>query len=177
MNYLEKAQAILSDAESYYVSAKTLSQRCHEDHGRATAMLKLLAFELALKAAFVLDQNKDARKTHDYPKIWQGLKPATQVLILEMAGTEVGTIDGTNELRYETSRLEQKLERWKEAFTEGRYSFSKNLNRSKKQIQDVGKKWIADGCPDEDADYEYGGEDLYGLYSAIIKWCNDRIAS
>jgi hypothetical protein len=176
VNILEKAEAMLRDAKSYFASAQILSERLDEDHGRASAMLSLRAFEIALKAAFVLDQKKDALKTHDYGSIWKELMGSTQEAILVMAGTEVGPIEGTKLPRYETTRLERRLERWEEAFIDGRYRYSKNLNRSQKQIREVRESWVSHGSPICGADFEFGGEDLYGLYTAIIKWCDDKIA-
>lgn len=153
-------------ANDYEASACILSEKAHPCHGPATSQLGILALEIRLKCAALIDSGTRPL-SHDYCKIWKSLKQDTQAKLLRLA-----------EERYAghicLSNLEEIFAGLKLAFEIGRYDYERNDSRSPDVAKKVGKEWLENGAKVEDADISYYPYEVEALNFALFEWLKNQ---
>ena len=153
-------------ANDYEASACILSEKAHRCHGPAASQLGILALEIRLKCAALVD-NGSRPRSHDYWSIWQSLEEDTRAELLRLA-----------EERYAghicLSNLEDVFRRIKHAFEVGRYNYERNDTRSPDDALKAGEEWLENGGNVKDADISYHPYEVHGLNFALLEWLKSQ---
>lgn len=131
-------------------------------------LLRLLAFELLLKAAAII-YGKEPPHHHRYQRIWsllpQGVRQRT---LADAAYRMAGVSDYCD--------IDALLSTWSSNFVAMRYPFEKYLGLTEHEYIARGNDWVAAGSTIDDADFVYHPTELLGLTEALLKLIEKHIA-
>ena len=134
------------------------------DDSDSAYLLKLVGFELLLKV--VVEQSTQRRAHgHDYEKLFGLLPPELQTNILRIAGKRIGP----SQLSVDHNEVLADLG---SNFVKLRYPYDKYSHMTQQEYSSVGAAWIEAGANNEDADYRYHPEELFGLVFAFKQVVN-----
>lgn len=121
---------MVSDAEERLCDARILSTSLSVKSNSAY-LLKILAFEVLLKAAHVVS-NGNYPENHDYINIWQGIDAAGRSKILEVARQ--------TDHHAKLNDISQLMSNFKRLFQDARYWWSCNKKMKVNKIYSIVKK-------------------------------------
>ncbi len=152
-------QQIYKEGKGRYEDGEFLSKKRNSDSGY---LLKLLGFELLLKAALYIDKNKE-NITHNYKAIYHTLSRDVKAAIISEAKiiSQIFDID---------ERIEKLLENFSDNFIRLRYPFDSYKGFTETEYREYGKLYADLGCPDHESEFEYYPEELRGLFLALEKY-------
>ncbi|MBQ4856189.1 HEPN domain-containing protein [Rhodanobacter sp. B2A1Ga4] len=145
---------MLRESLSWTEAANTLTES--GEHFDAATLLRLLAFELALKALVEQYTTSQAPKHHRYAEIFKLLPDDIQRRLLEVAGERIGP----SRLGRDANAV---LEELGENFKGLRYPWERYAGLSEEQYSRLGQDWIAAGAQTDHAAFRFYPEELFGL--------------
>lgn len=148
---------MMREAEDRLTDAAHLATRS-DDTSDSAYLLELLAFELLLKAAVLLDGHTPG-KEHNYRKLFHLLDSAARQSMILAAGRVADGADFTN--------VDGLLDTWSSNFVTLRYPFEKYAGMTEKEYLQRGEQWLARGATLQTADFVYHPAELLGFVSAL----------
>jgi len=148
---------MLRESERWTEAARTLTAA--QGASDASYILRLLSFELLLKALVEQHAAIRAPKHHRYAEIFKLLPDQVGAELLELAGQRIGP----SELSTQPIKV---LEELGGNFAGLRYPWERYEGLSEKQYDGLGPAWVAAGAPDDQAKFRHYPEELYGLTEA-----------
>lgn len=122
-------------------------------------LLKLLAFELLLKAvALIHTQRFD--KNHNYQQLFESLP-------LKVRDQIRTTAANWSQKAFDKSSLQKLLRLYRSNFVRLRYPFEAYEQMTESEYLEYGNLWVELGAPIEEAEFQYYPEELYGLVKAL----------
>lgn len=146
-------------AEGYLADAELLAQQASAVSDGAY-LLKLIAFEVLLKAALLKNGTAPARH-HKYTPLFDQLPSAARERILAAAASRFGS---HTDFRC-PPRL---LDTWSANFVRLRYAYETYEGMTAEEISTRGEAWLADGAKVEEADFQYHPLELQALTEALL---------
>jgi HEPN domain-containing protein len=157
----DEAVSRMADAELLRTSANAQSD--------AAYLLDLLAFEILLKAALIIDQSKTARN-HGYKELFALLSPETQSALLVSAAERMGP-------HADYSRLDSLLDLWALNFVQLRYPYEKYDGMTREQFVLAAAEWIERGALVEEATFAYYPQELTDLLYSLSQYVSAWLAN
>jgi hypothetical protein len=152
---------MLGAALAYLRATADLSTEMTDRYGYSAEVLRLLAFEVLLKAVLVLERGEFYR-SHSYKDQWGSLSQTTKDELNRLA---VYRWPGEGEYFTETNLMG--LER---AFLTCRYHYEPNLGRTPEEARQVGEDWVARGASLEEAEIRGYGQELVPMNFALSQF-------
>ncbi|WP_136393020.1 hypothetical protein [Aliigemmobacter aestuarii] len=158
--------SMIAVAEDYEASEELLAGKVDPRHGRAANLLGLLAFEIRLKCAVLVDTGQRP-VSHSYDKLLYLLSESARLRIVELAtDRSAGHVD--------FSRFEEILRRLSRAFTLGRYDYELNDQRQPHEAREAGSVWIANGGDPFEADVAFFPMEREALNFGLATWLQEN---
>lgn len=148
---------MIREAATRLQSADMLRQA--GDDSDSAYLLRLLAFELLLKAALEKATCKYGRH-HEYDKLFAHLPSIVQDSLLRAAGERIGPSSLTHDPVDVLKDLGAN-------FIGLRYPYEKYGHMNQAEYDQVGTAWVESGAEVANADYRYHPEELFGLTFAL----------
>jgi hypothetical protein len=146
-----EAHARLHDAE---ILSRSLRARSD-----SSAIIRILAFEILLKAALVVARQKP-KAHHNYRKLWLGLPGKARKGILAVAKARMpGHADLSN--------VEDLLRWYQFIFEKARYHYELYEGYSLKEQAELGDLWLSLGAPTHEAVVQYHPDELVCLIAGL----------
>lgn len=166
----ERADAIRMYSHSRELSDSAELLAGHlEDHGTASVILKLIAFEVALKAALLVSSGKNAMDIrHHFKKGWYRLDTDIQSDVRRNAEQRMAGHVSFHD-------IDALLDTWESNFIAVRYSYEKLNGLSDEVVREKGDNWIKGGCQDEDADFVFHPDELFALTHGLHVWLSQKL--
>ncbi|MGH1461115.1 MAG: hypothetical protein ACRBB6_03675 [Neptuniibacter sp.] len=135
-------------------------------NGDSGYLLRLLGFELLLKAVLYYDK-KQEDYSHNYYAVYCTLsRPLKQVLLSEaQKASQIFDIK---------DRIENLLKWYEYNFVRLRYPFQSYKSMSESEYQGYSDLYTELGCPDGEAEFEYYPEELRGLFLALEAYLDEK---
>jgi len=143
----DRVRRRLLTGKGYFDAAGALEGQ-PADFGPSSVILKVLAFEVMLKAALFAETGR-ASQGHNYEELWQSLPDDVQKAVVDF-----GTLRFAGHVTY--SDLTKKLVDWRRAFEGYRYDYEINEERSRDEIRAKSTNW-------EEPDFEFHPLEIEGL--------------
>ncbi len=161
------ARRMLRESRKYFAGANALGELL-DDTGNSRAILKLISFEIALKA-LVLAFTQKRPSDHKYVDHWAQIDATVQGAVLADATYRGGeSVDFSN-----ASRL---FLDWKCVFEKGRYEYEFGDDYSTSEAYELGQDWVAKGAPDDEADLRYHSFELTVLIESLHEALLQKLA-
>lgn len=152
---------MLREAEARRSDADILSATLHRQSD-ADALLRVLAFEVLLKAA-VLASGHPRASSHDYKRLWDALPSEAQDEILAVARARMpGHSDLTD--------LDKLLHWFQFVFSKARYGYELQDGMTPEEVREKGRLWEERGAPLDDADIQYFPSELECLSEGLATY-------
>ncbi len=156
---LNDAQARRYDADILGASLDTQSD--------SQAFLRVLAFEVLLKAA-VLASGQTKARGHDYRTLWGLLPPAAQNQIIQVAAMRMpGYADLSN--------IDVLLYWYRFIFERARYGYEIQEGLTAEEVYEKGRLWVDRGAPVDQAEIQYHPIELECLTHGLIKYVEQSL--
>ncbi|OKO90743.1 hypothetical protein AC629_04015 [Bradyrhizobium sp. NAS80.1] len=150
-------ELMLQEADTRLQAADKLRQA--GDESDSAYLLRLLAFELLLKAALEKATGKSGTH-HRYHDLFAQLPSTVQERLLSVASERIGpsalTSDPSGVLKDLGSN-----------FIALRYPYEKYGHMTRSEYEQAGAAWVESGAEVASADYRYHPEELFGLTFAL----------
>lgn len=114
-----------------------------------------------LKAMHLIHVDPPGR-THRYDKLFYALPGKLRSLLVKAAVERNG---GQQFADY--SDMRKLLSAFSRNYVSGRYPYERFEDSSPEEVAERGREWLARGAPEEDADFVYYPEELFGLTYAL----------
>ncbi|MEK9505179.1 HEPN domain-containing protein [Gaopeijia maritima] len=135
----------------------------------SVAFLKLLAFEVLLKAAHWV-RSGPPPTGHDYLRLWSNLGPRHRDRILDAAKEQMGRGPVL-------TKLCDVLETWRRNFSDIRYEYEKQADLTPEEVHEKGSTWVESDAPLEEADFIFHPEELTALTGALERHLENWLSS
>ncbi len=158
--FLEK---VVQEGKLRYMDGEYLESKRDSDSGY---LLKLLGFELLLKAALYYEKGQEDY-SHNYYAVYCTFSRSLKQRLLSEAQVISQIFDFRDRIR--------SLLKWYEYnFIRLRYPFQSYRDMSETEYKEYGDLYIELGCPDGEAEFEYYPEELRGLYLALGAYLDEN---
>ncbi|MBC7604140.1 MAG: hypothetical protein H7255_15965 [Ramlibacter sp.] len=131
------------------------------------SFLRVLAFEVLLKAALLSSRGADARG-HKYKELWTQLPEAVRARIMSVA---VSRSPGHTDF----SNVEKLLVWYQYIFAKARYSYEIYDGYTPEEMRELGTSWEEIGAPVEEAVIQYWHEELYCLTEGLLAYVEEAL--
>ncbi len=148
---LKEARGRIADGD---LLSGSLSKQSDADY-----LLRLLAFEILLKAVHLMHVGKPKR-SHSYCELFDALPDGVRSSLVNAAGERMST-------SADYSDIPELLRTFSDNFIRLRYPYEDYENLSPEEYAELGEAWIARGAPECEATFVYHPEGLYGLTHAL----------
>ena len=150
---------IYEEATKRYSDGDFLERKRSSDSGY---MLKLLGFELLLKAALYIDKDKEDY-SHNYYAIYCTLSREVKKELISEAKmvSQIFDID---------ERIKKILDWYSYNFVRLRYPFMSYKGLSESEYKEYSELYADLGFPEGEAEFEYYPEELRGLFMSLDKY-------
>lgn len=138
--------------------------------GASAQLLGILAFEILLKAAWLLEKNKIASFGHNYVDGFAKLSDPTKVYVIEKGNQEFETYSTLNLVSVDSI-----LKDLEKNFLDGRYDYEVNMELSDFENEQKGINWHRAGSDLAKADFRYRPDELDALRYGLRCWVEDRL--
>lgn len=156
-----EARNRLRDAEILSTNIKTKS-----DSGY---LLELIAFEILLKAVALIHCNR-YKRNHGYKCLYETFPERLQSKILEEANK-------WSDVFLTKERILELLEEYENNFIRLRYPFEAYKNMSETDYVEYGYFWEGLGAPENEAEFQYHPDELYGIIKALMLEVESNLSS
>ena len=129
--------------------------------GDSAYLLNLLALEILLKCALLINEEKLVRG-HKYSELFEMLPKDQRDRIVSVAAERLGPT-----VNY--SDLDSKLNVFSSNFIKLRYPYESYKDLTEEEYFQLGDQWMERGAIVEEAEFKYYPEELYGLQYALSK--------
>jgi hypothetical protein len=138
--------------------ADLLDRSC-QSQSNASALIRILAFEVLLKAA-ILHHGQEPKPSHNYAKLWKGLPGSVQKQLLAFAQVRMsGHTDFSN--------LEALLQSFQVTFERARYGYEPLEGYSLDEQRELERIWLEGGAEPSDALFSHRPLELICLVEAL----------
>jgi hypothetical protein len=158
-----KLKLIIEEGVKRYSDGDFLTHKRSSDSGY---LLKLLGFELLLKAVLYIDKNKEDY-THNYYAVYCTLSKVLKDRLVSAAQETSQIFDIKN-------RIEVLLKWYSYNFVRLRYPFQSYNGFTEAEYVEYGNLYAQLGCPDGEAEFEYYPEELRGLFFALEAYAREN---
>lgn len=157
----DHALRMLRDAEDRLSDATILAQNS-ATRSDAASLLRVLAFEILLKCAVVINGGTPPR-SHNYWNLWQCLPKSVQDYLLAMANDRMsGYVDFSN--------LRWLLDNYRFVFERARYFYEFYEGYTLEEQSELGDFWVGLGSPEAEADVQYKPNELFCLTDSLLAY-------
>ena len=154
----------------YERSAQLLSSKI--GHESASSLLKVLAFEIGLKATYLYHHSKLPTATggrgHDYWSIWNEIPAEAREASIDCGRDRFAGHVSLDE-------PEKVLKELQNCFSKGRYSYEKNLERTQEEVARVSREWLENGSLEGQADFQYFPMERDALFHGIRAYLETKL--
>ncbi|MEC4686053.1 MAG: hypothetical protein VST71_10030 [Nitrospirota bacterium] len=147
---------IYEEAVKRYLDGEFLSSKRSSDSGY---LLKLLGFELLLKAALYIDKGKEDY-SHNYYAVYCTLSRDVKKNLV----SEAQQISQIFDIK---DKIKNILTWYSDNFVRLRYPFNSYKCLTEPEYKEYSKLYSELGCPEGEAEFEYYPEELRGLFMAL----------
>lgn len=151
-----KLKQIYQEGLKRYQDGEKLQKVSDSDSGY---LLKLLGFELLLKAALYVDKRQEDF-SHNYYAVYCTLSK-------ELKEKLIGDAQQASQIFDIKKRIELLLRWYEYNFVRLRYPFQNYENMTEEEYKQYSNLYMELGCPDGEAEFEYYPEELRGLFIAL----------
>jgi len=155
---------IIREGKLRYEDGVYLEGRRDSDSGY---LLKLLGFELLLKAALYAEKSQE-NHNHNYYAVYCTLSPQLKIFLISEAQIESQVFDIEE-------RVEIILKWYRYNFVRLRYPFQSYKGMSESEYEEYSNLYAELGCPEGEAEFEYYPRELHGLYIALEIYLNKKL--
>lgn len=155
----DHALRMLRDAEDRLNDASVLAANL-DTRSDAASLLRILAFEVLLKCAIVVNGGTPPR-SHNYWNLWQSLPKLVQNSVLAVA---VDRMPGYADL----SNLQWLLGNYRFVFEKARYFYEFYEDYTLQDQSELGNFWISLGAPETEAEVQYKPNELTCLTDGLL---------
>ena len=158
-----KLKLIFEEGVKRYSDGDFLTQKRSSDSG---CLLKLLGFELLLKASLYIDKGKE-NYTHNYYAVYCTLNRGLKDRL-------VGAAQESSQIFDIKSRIEILLKWYSYNFVRLRYPFQSYSGFTETEYREYSDLYAQLGYPDGEAEFEYYPEELKGLVFALEAYVREN---
>lgn len=133
----------------------------------AASFIKILGFEILLKCALVLNNQKPPRN-HKYYNLWLGLPVKVRSEILQYANSWMSDIN-------DISNLEELLNNFQFIFEKVRYFYEFYEGYTLDEQHELGQFWKDIGAPLDEAEVRYYPDELECLIFGISEYIKKKV--
>jgi HEPN domain-containing protein len=150
-----------------YINDANILQGRLDSISNASAIIRVLAFEILLKCAIYLNNGK-LLKGHNYDTLWEKLSTEAKEEIEKTAQERMPA-------QVDLSNIPNLLKELTDVFMDGRYLYEKNEGMTREEVKIKGQSWVHRGAPLEEADIQYFPEELECLICGLKSHIESKI--